>query len=152
MKSRAFASAALLGLLMMPFAHAQSRIGLKGNIPFEFRIGDKTLPAGEYSFDRNGPGGKLVLMRNLDYMSGNAIFTSYPVQAKSLRESETPNIVFHRYGGTYFLSQVWQGWGESTGLQLQKSKAERIVAHQMASLRNPENVEVAMLSFKPTVK
>lgn len=149
MKFRVFANATLLGLLLTPFAVGQFMSGLKGKIPFEFRIGDTTLPAGEYSLVRNTAGTNILTMRNLDYKSGATMFNSHPVQAKWSENSQPPKLVFHRYGKTYFLSQVWQGYGETAGLQLMQSKAEQSIAHQMASLRKPDTIEIALLSLHP---
>ena len=146
MKFRVFANAALVGLLLMPFAEGQLMLGLKGKIPFEFRIGDKTLAAGEYGLVRNTLGTNVLMMRNLDYNSGATLFNSSRVQAKSSENSQQPKLVFHRYGKTYFLSQVWAGYGEPSGLQLIQSKAERTIALQTASVRTPDTVEVALVS------
>jgi hypothetical protein len=150
MKFRVFANATLLGLILMPLANAQLlTYGLQGNIPFEFRVGDSTFPAGKYSFSRNMTGQKIVLMRDLNYKSAGAAFSANQVEARRSVSSETPTLVFHRYGKTYFLSQLWQGFGEP-GAQLQQSKAERTIAHQMATLRKPDTVEIALSSFPPT--
>lgn len=149
MKFAGFANATLLGLLLMPLAHAQLTLGLKSNIPFEFRIGDKTLAAGEYGLLRNTPGTNVLIMRNLDYKSGATMFVSNNVQAKPSGNSEQAKLVFHRYGKTYFLSQVWSGYGETGGLQLVQSKAERTIVHQMASVRKPDTIEIALVSFHP---
>jgi hypothetical protein len=144
MKFRLFANATLLGLLLMPVANAQLTVGVQGKVPFEFRVGDQTLPAGEYKFVRQNEGTKLILMRNLNYKSGATVFNSNEVQVKASARSETPRLVFHRYGNTYFLSQLWGGFGERNGAQLQQSKAEKTIAHQMAALRKPDTVEVAL--------
>ncbi|MFL6448452.1 MAG: hypothetical protein ACJ746_12280 [Bryobacteraceae bacterium] len=144
MKFRVFANATLFGLLLVPFAQAQMTSGLKANIPFEFRIGNTTHTAGEYSVVRSTVGCDVLLIRNLDGQSGATAFSSISVQTKPTESSEKSRLVFHRYGKTYFLSQVWQG--DSTGLQLHRSKAERTIAHQMAGLRTPDTVEIALIS------
>jgi len=136
----------------MPLANAQLTVGVQGRIPFEFRVGDQTLPAGEYKFVRQGDGTKLILMRNLNYKSGATVFNSNQVVAKASANAETPKLVFHRYGNTYFLSQLWGGFGERSGAQLQRSKAEQTVAHQMAALRKPDTVQVALNSSHRAMK
>lgn len=149
MKVRLFANASLVGLLLVPLAHAQMTPGLTGKIPFQFRVGDKTLPAGEYRINRTSSRAEFLVMRNLDAKGTGIVFLSDVVQAKSAQNSK---LVFHRYGSAYFLSQVWQGRGVESGVQLRQSKAERVIAHQTASLRKPENVELALLSFHPATK
>jgi hypothetical protein len=63
-----------------------------------------------------------------------------------IRPAQNTSLIFHRYGSTYFLSQVWQGGGQN-GQQLTLSKAERVTARQMAALATPHNVELASVSF-----
>ena len=125
-------------------AQAQSAKTVVSNIPFEFIVADKTLPAGEYQVNRS---------------LGNAltIRTSNPDAAVSRLTNEIePNkdrrarLVFHRYGDRYFLAEVWTGAGD-VGRQLLKSRQERAIEREMSSLASkteqgecgPELVEVA---------
>ena len=147
MKLRLLASASLLGFLLMPVAHAQSLSGLTAKIPFEFRIGDTTHRAGEYMLMQNKVGAQVLAIRNMDRKSGATMFITNRVQARSTANLHGGKLVFHRYGPTYFLAQVWAANGEGTGHQVVQSKAERTVAHQMASLRKHETVEIALASF-----
>src|SRR3954454_3377498 len=147
MKFRVFVNATLLGVLLMPFAHAQLASGLKAKFAFEFCIGDTKHAAGEYSVSRNIPGTKVLLIRNLDYKSGATMFNSTQVEAKTTDKKSDAKLVFHRYGKTHFLSQVWGGSGENSGLKLNQSKAERDIVHQMASSRKPDTIEIALVSF-----
>jgi len=141
-----FANAALLGLLLMPLANAQLMLGVQGKIPFEFRIGDQTLPAGEYKFVRNNLASPIVALRNVNDKSLATMFLSSQVQAKPSENTETTKVVFHRYGKTYFLSQIWDRSDDRTGLELKRTNAEKTIAHQMAGLRTPDTVEVALNS------
>jgi hypothetical protein len=147
MKLRVLASASLLGFLLMPVAHAQLLSGLTAKIPFEFRIGDKTHAAGEYIVVQNKVGAQVLAIRNMDRKSGATMFIANPVLTRSTAISHTGKLVFHRYGPTYFLSQVWEANGVGVGHQVIQSKAERTVAHQMASLRKHDTVEIALASF-----
>ena len=125
-------------------AQAQSAKTVVSNIPFEFIVADKTLPAGEYQVNRS---------------LGNAltIRTSNPDAAVSRLTNEIePNkdrrarLVFHRYGDRYFLAEVWTGSGD-VGRQLLKSRQERAIEREMSSLASkteqgecgPEFVTVA---------
>ena len=146
MKFGVIANVTLLGLLLMPFANAQLVLGLQGKIPFEFRIGDQTLPAGEYNFVRHHPESPIVAMRNVKDKSQTSMFISSPVQAKPSEKTETSKLVFRRYGTAYFLSQLWDRSDDSSGLQLQRTNAEKTIAHQMAALRKADTVEVALNS------
>ncbi len=125
-------------------AQAQSSKTVVSNIPFEFIVADKTLPAGEYRVNRS---------------LGNAltIWTIDPDAAVSRLTNEIqPNkdrrarLVFHRYGDRYFLAEVWTGAGD-VGRQLVRSRQERAIEREMSSLASkteqgecgPEFVTVA---------
>ena len=103
---------------------------IRANIPFDFNISEKKLPAGEYSFGRaiNHSDDLLVSVNDREGRSkairlSNAAVRSHPTQ-KAL-------LVFHRYGDQYFLFQVWPA-GATTGREFQKSKSEREVQKQLA--------------------
>lgn len=103
---------------------------LRANIPFDFVLADKKLPAGEYSIGRamQDSGDRLLVIRSLDGRA-NAIRWSTPVESRFLKKKGT--LVFHRYGNQYFLSQVWPA-GASTGRQLFKSRSEREIQRKLA--------------------
>ena len=42
-------------------------------------------------------------------------------------------LVFHRYGNTYFLSQIWMA-GESTGRELPKTRQERAIDRELKTI------------------
>jgi hypothetical protein len=148
MKLSIFATATLFGLSLVPLAHAQVTSPIRGNIPFDFQVGNTVLPAGTYVVSRlstSNPQGVLTL-RGLHQKQGKTImFSTDLTQANS---GQNTKLVFHRYGSTYFLSQVWQGFGQ-IGNALYPSKTERVIAHQMAALAKPRNVELASVSFSP---
>jgi len=74
----------------------------KVDIPFEFSVGKKTLPAGNYSVIRTAPD-RLVLR---DLRAGVvAILITHSVQAATSRAE--PTLVFRTDGGQHVLAQVW---------------------------------------------
>ena len=70
-----------------------------------------------------------------------AVRLTNPIQADPSKTRA--RLIFHRYGQTYFLAEVWTG-GDSTGRQLLKSKQERSMERESGSLaRNSyETVEL----------
>jgi hypothetical protein len=104
--------------------HAQSlQYRITANIPFEFSVGDKKLPAGKYSFGRARQNSDdTVLSVNDSGGHWKAVRASSSVQ--TLHTTKRPQLVFHRYGYEYFLSQVWAA-GASTGRQFPKTQHER---------------------------
>lgn len=123
---------AIVLLASVASTQAQSLGGnrIRANIPFDFNISEKKLPAGEYSVGRaiNHSDDLLVSISDREGRSkairlSNAVVRSRP-NGKGL-------LVFHRYGDQYFLFQVWPA-GATVGREFQKSKSEREVQKQLA--------------------
>jgi frataxin-like iron-binding protein CyaY len=126
----------LLGaMLFVPVAvsvQAQSlQYRITANIPFEFSIGDKKLPAGTYSFGRVRQNSDDTVL-SVDDMRGHWKAIRASSSVKTLTTTNKAQIVFHRYGDEYFLSQVWAA-GASTGRQFMKSQHERELQRDLAA-------------------
>src|SRR5687767_14390188 len=93
---------------------------LKGKIPFDFSVGNKTLPAGVYTVT-SLPTPGVILIRREDCRAG-AMIVTFGVNASRVQDRTT--LVFRRYGAQYFLSQIWTA-GDNHGRELQKSRTER---------------------------
>jgi len=136
MKKQAYTMIALLVLVgsMAVAAQAQTvgRTQLIANIPFQFNVGTKTLPAGEYSVRQVNPDSGGVLL--LSSRDGNA---SVMIQVGSVigKAQESAKLTFHRYGNKYFFAQAWID-GDNTGMQAPKSKAERAAESELAGLQS----------------
>jgi hypothetical protein len=102
-------------------ANAQSNQPLYAQVPFNFVVGDKAMSAGKYSVSPQTQDGSALLIRSIKTKE-SAIRLTGRIQARSNKTNS--RLVFHRYGQTYFLAEVWQT-GESTGRVLHASKAER---------------------------
>ncbi len=102
---------------------AQKQVSLKGDIPFEFVVGNTTMPAGEYTIKAGGDGSRLAVVRiqSADYQTSVNVLSVSAYTGKNQGESK---LVFHRYGSQYFLSQIWSS-GRSEGRQLPGSRTER---------------------------
>jgi hypothetical protein len=120
MKRRVFAALGPLTLITAGGALAQSNAVLKADIPFEFHVGAKTLPAGSYDvrpqFQSN-----VLFIRNIDTKAGAVILTN-GVDAKEI--PETGKLVFNRYENAYFLSEVFTP-GYAQGRETVKTQAEQ---------------------------
>ena len=119
---------ALAILTSVVSANAQSRVTVSANIPFEFVVGDTMLPAGEYSLRPATSGDEALMVQNAE--NGHAIvrLTEPAIESKK----KHTRLVFHRYGQSYFLAEVWKG--ERLGRRLTKSKLERGVERELASI------------------
>ena len=132
MKKQAINAFVLLSLLLsLPaiYVYAQGATPIsKVEIPFDFSVRDKTLPAGTYSVAWVNPEKSMFRLRNED--TGEAIVSlAAPVQAKEA--PKTTRLHFRRYGESYFLFQMWEP-GSVRGRQLSKSRTERSIERNLA--------------------
>src|SRR5882724_8339426 len=115
MKKQAFMILMTLSLfitLSVVSVYAQSDMRLNVNIPFEFSVRNKVLPAGEYTVSQRVQNAQYnLLIRRVDRTASD-VFLTIPT-----RGGTTPNeskLVFNRYGDQYILSEVWMR-GNDTG-------------------------------------
>lgn len=112
-----------LGLLMVPLlATAQfgSNVAILTQVPFDFVVGDKVLPAGKCVVLAANAAADTVLIRNNDSKTG--LFSS-TVPSESRDAAATDELVFHKYGDRYFLSSI-RVEGTRLVYQLPESKEE----------------------------
>jgi hypothetical protein len=130
MKKLAFNIFTLLSLICSLSAtsvYAQSKTLIsKVEIPFDFSIRDKTLPAGIYRVERIFQDALLIRSEDDQVV---CVSLSMPVRAKEIQD--TGRLLFHRYGETYFLFQIWEP-GSNDGRQFLKSRTERSVERDLA--------------------
>ena len=110
-------------------ANGQSQQAV-AKIPFEFVVGDKSLPAGEYGVGKLNASGEVLRIASTED-NETALRLTSPITRPSAPDKST--LVFHRYANHYFLTQVWSA-GETTGRQLMKSKQERAIEREMAAI------------------
>ncbi len=121
---------ASVGLLVMMFiaasapANAQSLVyRLTANIPFDFSVAEKKLPAGEYWISRAQQGNGDLIMQ-ISSTDGHMKINRLTIPTVRVNALSKGSLVFHRYGDEYFLSEVWPAGG-LTGRELPQSRAER---------------------------
>ena len=124
------------GLLLITAAANAQGVNLRANIPFDFVAGNQNLPAGEYVVQPWVTGGAILTIRNSD---GNKAASSVTYACGGGNAPEKTELIFHRVGRMYFLSQV-QVEGHSDGSQLPKSRTE--AEAQVASNQKAENVVI----------
>ena len=146
MTKKLYSTFAMLGLFFMlavVSVQAQSETKLDVNIPFDFQIGNKVLPAGEYSVKRLTQSSMLI--RSADGQQSAIAVTPRTIRGGADEKAVQERLVFHRFGNQYFLAQVWMARG-SEGRELNKSKAERRAADDSSLAMGgakPQKVEVA---------
>lgn len=142
--ARRVAKVGLLAVMMIVAtsmsAQAQSlAYKLTANIPFDFSVSGKKLPAGKYWIGRaiQSSGDTIVQIRSTD---GHENISRLTIPRNTLNPMEHGALVFHRYGEQYFLSEIWPAGG-LTGRVLPKSRAERELqrkAREVAAMQAPQ--------------
>ena len=125
----------LAAILLVPVARAQQN-GVKADVPFDFVVGNRAYPAGEYILKAALSDGGVIRIENLNEVS--AAFTSSNPCSKVTPSAET-KLVFHRMGGHYFLYQMWTA-GNLTGREFPKGRIEVELA------QNHETPEVVIVA------
>jgi hypothetical protein len=111
-------------------ANAQLNVPMRAKIPFEFSVGDKKLPAGEYIFSRLSgfSDNKLMSVSSEDFSTRVFQLT---FGAERLTPKNDSTLVFQKYGDQYFLEQIWLS-GEQEGTRVPESRSERTIRQQLA--------------------
>ncbi|MBS1788633.1 MAG: hypothetical protein JST85_12970 [Acidobacteria bacterium] len=123
-------------------ANAQSYEQVRAKIPFEFTVGDQSLPADTYTFQRISANVPFLLsLRGNDRL---AIANGFTSEIQASKASAQTKLIFHKYGDQYFLSEMWIA-GNDTGRRFPKSRTERELNRDMArNASQPETVIVAI--------
>ena len=121
---------AIVGIALAAAAVANGQAGtqIRASVPFDFIVTEKTLRAGDYDVGVGSSGA--VAIQNA---SGDKVFRLSHARNRVDDGDMIAKLVFHRYGNTYFLSQVWLA-GESTGQELPKSRQERAIARELQKI------------------
>ena len=114
--------------------HAQDKAVI-ANVPFSFYLNNKVMAKGVYRVSENS-GGRVISLKTSGAIQS---ITVTNLAGKSLVEA--PRLVFHRYGDTYFLAQVWTGHN-SMGSAIVRSSHEKELC---ASAAAPGDTVVAAL-------
>jgi hypothetical protein len=145
MKRQAFSMVSLLSLLLVAGSAIAQTVHVCANIPFNFAVGNKTLPAGTYDVGTIGNSdGKTLLLKGRGSNASTLVGSNV---AQNLRPANQTKLVFNRYGSRYFLSQIWVA-GETRGHQLAKTSREKELARDIAQNLTNGRVEI-VASLQP---
>ena len=89
---------------------------VKATVPFSFTVGDRTLPAGTYTIGSSANSPDVLVLRNL--------VKDIKVVTTGRSNQRIDALVFHMYGGHYFLSQI-RSEGASMNIDFSATKAEK---------------------------
>jgi hypothetical protein len=114
------AALSVTAVLATPLS-AQS-MSLEVSIPFQFAVGGKTMPAGVYMVSKESLA-PMVLVRSVDQHASVSVISSVLDAGYTDRPRE-PELVFNRYGNTYFMSQIWDS--QHVGHEIRVPRSERV--------------------------
>ncbi len=130
---------ALALLVSVPITQAQARE--RANVPFDYSLNQKTMPAGSYEI--SSVGGSTLAVRNLKTGEASMLIASMRVQASQAVGTPNPKLVFHKYGDQYFLAEIWDGQS-NTGIALHESKREQ----ELKLARDTNQPELVVIAMK----
>jgi len=120
-------------------ASAQSE-QVRVSVPFDFHVGSTTMPAGTYMIT-SAIGTPFITIANSSKVARTLTFS----QAQTSYHTPAHTVVFHNWGGQYFISDV-RGGDSSMNVHLPTTKEEKRAKALMseAQLHSSENVLLAL--------
>jgi hypothetical protein len=114
---------AALTVLAMPLFAQHSEL-MKINVPFNFVAENQWMEGGQYTIQPllNGR----LLIRSAD---GKVATTILSLPAPLQSTAADSQVVFHRYGGDYFLAELWMQ-GQNAGREVLRGKKESELARK----------------------
>ena len=107
----------------------QAQVLLEATVPFEFRMGEGTFPAGDYQFKYSGH----VLVVHQE-QGDRATAMALPLPVSRIKPPSTGVVEFQRYGDTYFLAKIWSP-NSPDGAALPKTPLEKELARAAPPIR-----------------
>jgi hypothetical protein len=113
--------------LAFTWAAYGQELNVRAKVPFEFVLGDKLYPAGEYSVQAVASDNRFaVSITSADPKLEEPALASVQLHRASMPAKSTA-LIFHRQRNTYFLYQVWVADSE-LGREFPRSKTETRMA------------------------
>jgi hypothetical protein len=129
----ALALFSIAGFVSIGQAMAQDH-AVQATIPFEFRAGNKVLPAGTYTIATG--------TENLIVITNHSQPAVVMVALRDGRESRRQELVFNQYGDRYFLREILCA-SAGMNLELPPSKVEKATRQQQAFIQEASQVLIA---------
>ena len=129
-------------LLMSGLMAAQSLTSssVVAQVPFDFMVNNKIIPAGESVVRSTGIDGQMLAIRNFDARQSALTASSY---SQSNQAADSTVLVFKRYGNQWFLSEI-RLEGSNTAYKLPESRAEA----ELRASRAPASQQTLLASLK----
>lgn len=116
-------------------AYGQTGKELRANVKFQFQIGDRIFPAGEYQIESTSrQNDNILLIRSVGDASKIQIIRANHLIAG---KGQSPKLFFQKYGENYFLTQIFLDT-DQRGYSIPPSRRHRENKNSLAS-RLPRN-------------
>jgi hypothetical protein len=122
---------------LLATSNAKALTAQKATIPFDFTVGQQSVPAGTYVIAQVSP--QLIELDSSTRVVRLRVGV-IPADWVSQRPDE---LVFHKYGDRYFLSEVRGGIGEFVST-LYPSRLEKKMRLEQAAAASQETTEIAL--------
>jgi flagellar motor protein MotB len=110
---------------------------VKANIPFNFTVGEQSMPAGEYTI--TSPSRHIVQIQSADHQHVGMVIGS----DSSHELAASPALVFDKYGEYNFLHRVLSPKNNSLNLDIALGNVEKRVRTREAKLGTDKQILVA---------
>ena len=127
-------------LPMMAFAQLKPDQKIIANVPFQFTVANKVMPAGVWTAQRAIMSDRTLLIRNYD--AGIAL-PSMTLPGENKTAARTCALVFNKYGDRYFLSAI-KVEGDRETYRIPENKVEA----ELRSENRQASQEVIVASLK----
>lgn len=107
-------------------AYAQE-VNIRAKVPFNFVVGDKAYPAGEYAVQTAMANTYFLSIKNEDKTVQGLTPSHLCISSKPASPANQGKLVFHRVGNRYFLYRVWIG-DRTVGREFPRSHRETEMA------------------------
>jgi hypothetical protein len=136
-RTTAIALIAMANFVLAGTSFAQSN-GVRATVPFDFTVGNKLLPSGTYTIQKEAKHATVVEIRSHD----QSIAILSLVHQDGTKSPNGGKLLFHRYGGQYFLSEILC---DQAGMSfaLTPSKIEKRAQLQQATLNSSGQTVIA---------
>jgi hypothetical protein len=139
MKRQVFSLITIATLLLVAGSAVAQAIHVRGDVPFDFRVGSKTLRAGTYEVRTiDTRSGKMLRLQSED---GHTSMIVNSNSAESLTSADKTKLVFTKVRDQYFLTEIWEA-GATRGHRLLKGSREKELAKELARSLNRTRVEI----------
>jgi len=139
MKRQALCLISVLSLLLVVGSASAQNMRVRANVPFNFTVGSKSLPAATYDIQGLGSSGANTLL--VTARDGSACIIVRSNAAEGVKGADRTKLVFSRYRDQYFLSEIWVE-GATRGHHLPKTSREKELAKELAHDLTQPRVEI----------